>query len=177
VIENESLPKPVGDTTLLDLRFFAPQSITEEARAASVKFWLGESAMPHEIAAQRASQVICHGMFDNQLIGIASGYVNVSESLKQPYFQYRTFISNAHRHKGHASKMLLRSFEGLSDFFCRQENPAAIGVLLEIPPTLAPLNDHLVWPETQFHFAGVADGGSHLRVRYFEQVKMKGGKV
>lgn len=162
---------------MLELSFFAPQSISMEARAASIKFWLSESALPADIADQRAAQVICHATLDDQLIGVASGHVNASKHLRQPYFQYRTYIGQAHRRQGYAGKMLAKSFAGLSEFFCQQTNPAAIGVQLEIPGTLAPLDDHLVWPETQFSYVGTTAEGSQLRVRYFEQVKMKAGKV
>jgi hypothetical protein len=59
--------------------------------------------------------------------------------------------------------MLAESFAGLSEFFCTQTNPAAISVQLEIPSTLEPLEDHLVWPETQFSYAGQG-GGLYMEI-------------
>jgi hypothetical protein len=35
------------------------------------------------------------------------------------------------------------------------------------------LDSHLVWPQTAVSFAGKTPEGSHLRVRYFEKVKLK----
>jgi hypothetical protein len=99
LIENGSLPKREGDTTLLQLSFFAPQSISEEARRASILFWLKEEALPSDVAEQRSAQVICHATLDDRVIGVASGHV----------IQYRTYIGQAQRRQGYAGKMLAES--------------------------------------------------------------------
>ena len=129
--------------------------------------------MPENIAQQRAPQVVGHAYLDNTPVGIASGYVNVSPVLRQAYFQYRTYTSRDHRRSGFTRALLTFNFAHLADYFSAQQSPAAIGVILEMPARLAPLDDHLVWPQTAFSFAGRTTEGNHLRVRYFEQAKLK----
>jgi len=173
VVKNGSLLKPESDTTLLDLKFFKPQTIPEQARRDSIAFWQSENVLPENVAQQRAPQVVGHAYLANTLVGIASGYVNVAPTLRQPYFHYRTYVAQRHRRGGIAQALLAFNFTQLANYFSAQPSPAAVGVILEIPATIAPLDDHLVWPQTKFSFAGTTSEGAHMRVRYFEQVKLK----
>jgi hypothetical protein len=157
---------------LLELTFFAPNSISTEAQQKTLKFWAADNAIRADVAASRVKQVIAHATIDGQIVGVASGLAGLSENLMQPYFNYRSYIATAQRRQGFGQQLLSFSFNELSSYFKAQPRPAVIGVLLEIPSNIAPLNQHLVWPETEFIFTGALANGAHQRVRYFEQVKM-----
>ena len=105
-------------------------------------------------------------------MGVASGIVGVSRNLLQPYFHYRSYIAAGVRRQSFGTQLLAFSFDALSGHFKAQPRPAAIDVLLEIPAEIAPIDPHLVWPQTGFIFTGKLENGAHQRVRYFEQVRM-----
>jgi hypothetical protein len=172
LVENGYYVMPPETQTLLDLTFFAPNSIPDDAQQKTLDFWAEENAMSSEVAATRVKLVIGHATLNGQLIGVASGLVGLSKNLDQPYFYYRSYIATSQRQQGYGTALLGLCFDELSVYFKAQPRPAAIGVLLEIPGNIAPLNRHLVWPKTQFTFAGKLKNGTHQRVRYFEQVRM-----
>ncbi|MFT4797828.1 MAG: hypothetical protein ACI9B8_000126 [Sulfitobacter sp.] len=60
MVKNGFLLKHESDTTLLDLKFFRPQSTSAEARRDSIAFWHSENVLPENVAQQRAPQVVGH---------------------------------------------------------------------------------------------------------------------
>lgn len=158
--------------TLLDLTFYPPNEIPAEAQQKTLDFWANESAVSADVARTRVKQVIAHACIDGRLVGVASGLVGLSQILDQPYFYYRSYVAAAERRQGIGQQLLEFGFDALSKHFKAQPRPRAIGLLLEIPPDIAPLNHHLIWPKTKFIFTGQLPNGGHQRVRYFEQVTL-----
>ena len=97
--------------------------------------------------------------------------------IRQPVYGCRVVTHPDQRRKGLASRLLLYAFDEVERRMTDIEQAEAIGFWLEVPAPLATvLSGAYRWPKTDFSFIGTRGGTtiSHLRVRYFDKVKLKG---
>ena len=158
----------------MDFEFFEPGSVTPDAQQSTIQFWTDHQVLDLETATKRSSDLISFCIVDDKIEAVATGHVGIAYQLGQPVFHYRSYVTESHRNKGVATQLLLANYDRLEHFFTKQENPSAIGILCEFDHSLARhFSQQLRWPKTQFSFIGRTQSGNHLRIRYFETVKLK----
>jgi GNAT superfamily N-acetyltransferase len=155
---------------------FVLGQLTPAVKSAAITFWNSEGALTGDAATARAEQllaVVRDG--DGNLVAVATGAVVPQAPLVlQPLFSFRTFVAAKRRQQGIASDLLAFTFDALDRHVRAEAEPGAIGVFIRYPAALATLFDqHLTWPHLQFSFIGKTPDGNHLRVRYFEEIKLK----
>lgn len=141
----------------------------------AVEFWLKEAALAPDQAKQRVQQLAAIATDDrNDITAVATMFLTEPAELKQRLYRYRTFVGKDHRRQRLATDLLNFTFEHTE---ARVTDPSAaksLGIFLVVDRHLvSDLPPQLLWPKTQFSFFGRRPGGEHLRVRYFDQVKLK----
>jgi len=154
---------------------FVADSLTDEIKQEALAFWANERALADGVAIDRAEQLVAIARGDaSQIVAVASAERAIAPIIAQPVLSYRTFVAKAHRREGIATRLLDFSFQEVEPRVCQQSNPQTVGMLLRYSPELAAwFDEHLFWPSTQFSFLGRMPNGDHLRIRYFDEVKLR----
>jgi hypothetical protein len=134
-----------------------------------IDLWTGEGGLKPEEAERRIGELLLIATdAERRLAGICTAFVRYSDRLRAPMWNYRTFISEAHRQSHIALALALRAHEHLEQAFVTGEDRSAIGIMFEIESEiLKRFEPNAVWPRTGFWFIGEAASGVHIRVRYF----------
>ncbi|MEM7363596.1 MAG: GNAT family N-acetyltransferase [Pseudomonadota bacterium] len=162
---------------------FLWRQITPEWQARILRFWNDEQAIPQEIARSRLREVIGALTIKDNLVAICSASVNRQAPIVgQPMYIFRTFVAAQYRRQGHARRLLNDTFDAFQRDINQRREAASpddpppkspLGIMLIIPTELTDvLDDHFIWPDTQFSLIGYASGGEHYRIRYFDGLEL-----
>lgn len=150
------------------------KKITPELEAELVQFWLSNKAIADEkLAAERAKQVVCLVRSGSgEIAGVSTAHPRIVPRLRQPMYYYRQFFAEDVRGQQLAAPFLARSKEVLQQYNLSLPKPQCIGVILELEnQALAAHRNEAQWKEG-WTFIGYSPKGLHLRVSYFDGVKL-----
>lgn len=155
---------------------------SDAVREEVVNFWLAESAIPDlAVAHQRAHQLLVIARaLDGHVAGVSTAVRMRVEQLGFECFYYRTFVGQAHRARGIRStqlvwKILGKSYRLLNERFQQGEDPGVLGLYAEMEnPSIMRVRNEAVWEEDgmNFVFIGRTQDGRHLRIWYFDGVRI-----
>lgn len=151
------------------------KNITPELEAELVQFWVSNKAIVDEkLAAERAKQVVCLARSEQGgIIGVSTAQPRIVPRLRQPMYYYRNFIVADYRGKQLSMPFLLKSKQVLQDYNLALPEPVCIGIIMELEnQSLAAHFNQAHWHLTGFTFIGYSPKGLHLRVWYFEGVRL-----
>lgn len=162
---------------------FLWRRITPAWQKRILEFWNAEHAIPQEIARSRLREVMGALTIDGTIVAICSTAVNRSAPIVgQPMYIYRTFVAATRRRQGYGHQLLNATFDALQQEINQQRQDtepdapppkSPLGLMLIIPTELASvLDDHFIWPDTEFSFIGYGSGGEHYRIRYFDGLEL-----
>ena len=162
---------------------FLWRKITPEWQERILNFWLAEQAIPQEIARSRLREVLGALTINDTIVAICSASVNrQAPIISQPMYIYRTFVAVQHRRKGYARRLLNATFDTFQTMIDQQRETIApddpppkspLGIMLVVPTELTGvLDDHFMWPKTEFSLIGYGTGGEHYRIRYFDGLEL-----
>ena len=150
------------------------KNVTPELEAELVEFWIKNNAIAEEKdAAERAKQVACIARSEQgAIVGVSTVHPRIVPRLRQPMYYYRNFIAEDFRGKQLAAPFLLKTKEVLQDYNLALSKPLCLGIIIELEnKSLAAHRNEAQWNEG-FTFIGYSPKGLHLRVWYFEGVRL-----
>jgi hypothetical protein len=150
------------------------RNITPELEAELVDFWISNKAIGDAtLAAARAKQVVCLVRSEQGAIaGVSTAQPRIVPRLRQPMYYYRQFFAEDVRGQQLAAPFLAKSKEVLQQYTLSLPRPQCIGVILELEnQTLAAHRNEAQWKEG-WTFIGYSPKGLHLRVSYFDGVRL-----
>lgn len=150
------------------------KKITPELEAELVEFWISNKAMADKkLAAERAKQAVCIARSEKgEIIGVSTAHPRIVPRLRQPMYYYRNFIAADYRGKQLAAPFLEKTKETLQEFNLALPKPLCLGIIIELENKgLAAHRNEAQWKEG-FTFIGYSPKGLHLRVWYFEGVRL-----
>jgi len=150
------------------------KKITPELEAELVEFWVENKAISDRAqAAERAKQVACLVRSEEgKIVGVSTAHPRIVPRLRQPMYYYRNFIAEAFRGKQLAPPFLEKTKQALQDYNLALTKPLCLGIIIELEnKSLAAHRNEAQWNEG-FTFIGYSPKGLHLRVWYFEGVRL-----
>jgi hypothetical protein len=176
-------PSLTSDTDPLQYRLEGVLSVPPETvRAEVVNFWLAESAIPDQAAAQqRAHQLLVVARApDGRVAGVSTAVRMHVDHLGFECFYYRTFVGETHRTRGLCStglvwKILHESYRLLNKRFQCGDDPGVLGLYAEMEnPSIMRCRNEAIWQEDgmNFVFIGKTQDGRHMRVWYFDGARV-----
>ena len=151
------------------------KQITPELEAELVQFWISNKAIADEKqAAQRTKQVACLVRSEQgTIVGVSTVHPRIVPRLRQPMYYYRNFIAADFRGQQLAVPFLLKTKEVLQAHNLALPKPLCLGVIIELEnKSLAAHRNQAHWSDVGFTFIGYSPKGLHLRVWYFEGVRL-----
>ena len=150
------------------------KNITPELEAELVEFWTSNKAIGDATqAAERAKQVVCLVRSEQgAIVGVSTVQPRIVPRLRQPMYYYRNFIVADYRGKQLAAPFLKKTQDVLQEYNLALPKPNCLGIIIELENTsLAAHRNEAQWKEG-FTFIGYSPKGLHLRVCYFDGVKL-----
>jgi hypothetical protein len=150
------------------------KKITPELEAELIQFWIKNKAIGTEKdASDRAKQVACLVRSeDGEIVGVSTAHPRIVPRLRQPMYYYRNFIAEDFRGRQLAPPFLEKTKEVLQDYNLALSKPLCLGIIIELEnKSLAAHRNEAQWKEG-FTFIGYSPKGLHLRVWYFEGVRL-----
>jgi hypothetical protein len=150
------------------------KKITPELEAELVEFWVSNKAIGDpKLAAERTKQVVCLVRSEQGAIaGVSTAQPRIVPRLRQPMYYYRQFFAEDVRGQQLAAPFLAKSKEVLQQHELSLPRPQYIGVILELENrALAAHRNQAQWKEG-WTFIGYSPKGLHLRVSYFDEVRL-----
>ena len=150
------------------------KQITPELEAELVQFWIKNKAIGDaKQAAERAQQVACLVRSEQgEIVGVSTAQGRIVPRLRQPMYYYRNFIAEDFRGKQLAPPFLEQTKKVLQDYNLALDKPRCLGMIIELEnKSLAAHRNEAQWKEG-FTFIGYSPKGLHLRVWYFEGVRL-----
>jgi hypothetical protein len=150
------------------------KQITPELESELTQFWIDNHAIADaQSAAERAGQVVCLARSEQgAIIGVSTAYPRIVPRLRQPMYYYRNFIAADFRGQQLAPPFLLKTKEVLQSYNLAMPKPRCLGIIIELEnESLAAHRNQAQWNEG-FTFIGYSPRGLHLRIWYFEGVRL-----
>jgi len=150
------------------------KNITPELEAELVDFWINNKAMADKkLAGERAKQAVCIARGEKgEIVGVATAHPRIVPRLRQPMYYYRNFIAADYRGKQLAVPFLEKTKQVLQEYNLGLPKPLCLGIIIELENKgLAAHRNEAQWKEG-FTLIGYSPKGLHLRVWYFEGVKL-----
>jgi hypothetical protein len=150
------------------------KKITPELEAELVKFWIDNKAIVDEKrASERAKQVVCFARNEQgAIVGVSTAHPRIVPRLRQPMYYYRNYIAADFRGQQLAAPFLLKSREVLQEYNLALSKPLCLGIIIELKnQSLAAHRNEAQWSEG-FTFIGYSPKGLHLRISYFDGVRL-----
>lgn len=133
--------------------------------------WRSEEAMPEAEARRRLDEVELVAVDEaEELVGIASAYLQHNPQLRLELWFGRVFVASAHRHSNLGRVLMMRGREYLEQRFTSGEDTRGAGIVMEIENEgLKRYFNKGLWRAAHIHstFIGENDRGDHVRVYYF----------
>ncbi len=133
-----------------------------------VDFWVGNNAMPREMAIERAPEVaVLIRDSAEKLVGVSTAQRKQVRLLNNHYFfEVRCFIAPTAR-KPALDTMLLVATKQTLAVHRLVNGKDTIGLVLAIESDTPKRWSKAYWPGSDYYFIGFTSQGHHLRVSYF----------
>jgi hypothetical protein len=141
-----------------------------------VDFWTRHGAADGAEARERLAEVVCVALDDaGQIVGVNAVREETAPLIGRRSFVYRSQIADGANRKELSSGMFNAAFEALeSEFELGRPGPIGVCVLISDRDEIE-RRPEVHWPEEDLTYAGYADDGSQVRVRYFEDAEIEPG--
>ena len=107
-----------------------------------------------------------------EIVGVSTVQARIVPRLRQPMYYYRNFIVADYRGKQLAVPFLKKTQDVLQEYNLALPKPNCLGIIIELEnKSLAAHRNEAQWKEG-FTFIGYSPKGLHLRVWYFDGVKL-----
>ncbi|MBP8081150.1 MAG: hypothetical protein KAY12_03240 [Arenimonas sp.] len=150
------------------------KKITPELEAELVAFWISNKAIGDEkLAAGRAKEAICLIRSEQgAIVGVSTAQPRIVPRLRQPMYYYRQFFAEEVRGQHLAAPVGAKSREVLQQYELSLPKPQCIGLIFELEnQVIAARRNEAQWKEG-WTFIGYSPKGLHLRVSYFDGVRL-----
>ena len=139
-------------------------------------FWARNGTADAPDARERLAEVACVALDDvGQVVGVDAVREETPPLIGRPSFVYRSLLADNANGKGLSSRMFNTAFEALeAEFEPTRPGPIGICLLVSDRDEIERRPD-VHWPEEGLTYAGHADDGSQVRVRYFEGAEIEPG--
>lgn len=140
-----------------------------------ISFWLDNKALPsRENALLRVPQVaVIARDADGQLVGVSTAYEQYNTQLESHFYYVRAFVVESARRSSVALDLLKHVKSLFEARYAAGNSPRCIGLYMEVENKLLQKHrNEAVWPRTQFVYIGKNAKGDHMRVYYFDGVKI-----
>jgi len=162
------VPAPEGRSLPAGYRFerFADGAVDGDR---VTRLWTSEGALSEEEARARVTDVVLVAVGPgDEVVAVSTAWLQENEYLEMPLWNYRTFVSQAHRGGDIAFLLLHATRDELAARYADGADTRASGILMEVQNEI--LKKHRaqgVWATSRFAFIGEDDRGAHHRVYYF----------
>jgi hypothetical protein len=144
-----------------------------EARGATpddvLALWHREGALPPAEAQRRVHEVLLVAIERAEgVVGVSTACLRRNPRLRMDLWQFRVFVTQAHRMSSLALLLAVRARDLLERRFVTGEDTRAGGIVYEVEHE--GLKRHFngaLWPRTDFTYIGENTRGDHVRVHYF----------
>ena len=151
------------------------QQMDEDQKQEIIEFWVKEGALNTEQGAKRVEQVlqIVKVAETGEIAGVCTAFVFFVESMQLHFYQYRSFIGQAHRQAGLVKVLIDDSYKLLNREFREGRQTQAVGIFLDIENEHLKRRNRTVWKEAgDFFFVGLGRNGNHIRIAYFDDSRI-----
>lgn len=144
------------------------KAVDDELVAQLVDFWTANNALTEAQARARAPQAVVVARDEDQaIVAVSTTIAQHSPQLGRRFWFTRVFVAQPARRQRLAMQIFAAARDTLEAAFVRGEDPACIGIVVEVESAVLKAHrNQAVW-QTGPVFFGRNARGDHLRVYYF----------
>lgn len=147
--------------------------IDPDLRRRLLDFWDRHRALDPATAETRLEEVVCVRVDgEGAIVGINSAYPDLAPLVGLRLWIYRRFLSAQADADAERDMLEAAVAEFQRNFGDNPDEPIGICVLVREPGFIARFRD-AVWSATGLFYAGYTQGGTQVRIRYFDGARLR----
>ncbi len=137
-------------------------------------FWLDNHILSNEKLDQRAKEAVIVIFHESgKIAGVSTVFKSYFDQIKNNVYVFRCFIAPAFRVPALDTKLAMLTHESLEKKLNEEVDPRPVGLLMVVQNEEIKRNwSKAIWPDTNMVFIGTNPQGDHLRIRYFNEIKI-----
>ncbi|MEM7551196.1 MAG: hypothetical protein AAF363_16055 [Bacteroidota bacterium] len=162
--------------SISELQFEAVwKSASEETREEVIRYWVNNRLIPQTDSPERRVQEVIYVLRNSshEVVGVSTASKLYLNFIGHHFYSFRCHIHPDFRGPAVDTQLLIKSKELLESKHKEGKEPLCVGLVVIVQnEEINKKWNYAVWPGVDLTFIGSDEKGNHIRICYFEGIKI-----